>query len=75
LLVTSIVEPTQKLTWLKWWNSKRLVKENLQFPTKDVATSDFTHWLHETTFWAQVNHGFQVMITIISFILKLMLIT
>jgi hypothetical protein len=29
LLVTSIVEPTQKVTWLKWWNSKRFVEENL----------------------------------------------
>jgi hypothetical protein len=31
LLVTSIVESIQKVIWLKWWNSKCFVKENLRF--------------------------------------------
>jgi hypothetical protein len=42
-----LVEPTQKIEWLNWWNSKKLIKENLKFSKKDISKENFTKWLHK----------------------------
>jgi hypothetical protein len=53
-LVTTYVDASQKITWFKWWNAKRVVHENLKFPIIEVSNANFTKWLHKVMFWGQV---------------------
>jgi hypothetical protein len=51
VLVTSCVDASQKVMWLRWWNVKHLVKKNLKFLDTKVSNVDFIKWLHKATFW------------------------
>lgn len=66
LLVTSLIEPTQKVTWLSGGTQSVLLGR-----IYDVSKINFTHWLHYATFWAQINHGFEVLIAIIAFFFRI----
>jgi hypothetical protein len=50
-LAISLVEFTQKVESLKWWNSKQLVRENLKLPNNNVSKQEFTKCLHKATLW------------------------
>jgi len=39
--------PAQKIVWLKWLNSKKLMKETLRFSKNDISKENFTKWLHK----------------------------
>ncbi len=56
LLLTSCVDVTQKVMWLRWWNVKCLVWENFIFQNTEVSNAAVTKWLHKATFWGQVCH-------------------
>jgi hypothetical protein len=54
-ITTTMVSPSFKARWLKWWNSSVHTREALYFLPKGFTVKDLEPWLNKVSFWTRVS--------------------